>query len=129
MWFQRRAGKFNNKKTEYNGRVYDSKGEAGLAQEIDLLLKAGEIIKVEPQATFNLYGKNGGKICTHRPDFLITKKDGTKEVWEYKGFPSEMWRIKLKLWEDNYPEIPYWVITPNDRYYMKGRKKSYVSKF
>lgn len=123
VWFQRQAGKFNNRKTVYAGRKYDSMGEAGLAMEIDALVKKGDIIKVEPQVTFNLYGKNGGKICTHRPDFLITKKDGTQEVWEYKGFPTDVWRMKLKLWEDNYPYIPYWVITARDRYYTSQKRK------
>lgn len=121
-WFQRKAGKFNNTKTVYAGRKYDSRFEASLAMEIDSLVKAGKIIKVEPQVTFNLYGKNGNKICTHRPDFLITKDDGTKEVWEAKGFATDVFRIKLRLFEDNYPEIPYWVITPNKRYYAGKRK-------
>lgn len=122
IWFQGRT-KFNNQKTVFNDRLYDSKGEAELAAEIDLLVKKGDIVKVEPQVSFNLYGKNGGKICTHRPDFLITKKDGTKEVWEYKGFPTDTWRMKLKLFEDNYPEIPYWVVTANERYYTGQKRK------
>ena len=127
IWFQRRT-KFNNKKTVFNDRLYDSKGEAGLAQEIDLLVKAGQVLKVEPQKVFDLFGKNGGKVCTHKPDFLLTFKDGHQEVWEYKGYATEIWRLKLKLWEDNYKNIPYWVVTPNERYYMKGRKKSYAAK-
>lgn len=106
---------FFNKKTIYNNRLYDSKGEAGLAKEIDLLIKSGKILKVEPQVTFNLYGRNGGKICTHRVDFFVTLKDGSCEVWEYKGFATEIWRLKLKLFEDNYPNFTYVVITAKGR--------------
>ena len=115
IWYQRKANKYGAKKTIYNGRQYDSKGEAGLAQEIELLCKSGEVSKIDPQHTFGLYGKNGARICNHRVDFLLTFKDGYQEVWEYKGFATEIWRIKLKLFEDNYPDIPYWVITPRER--------------
>ena len=115
IWYQRRANKYGASKTVFQGRVYDSKGEAGLAQEISLLEKCGEVVKVEPQKTFPLYAKNGARICNHRVDFLLTFKDTHQEVWEYKGFATEIWRIKLKLFEDNYPDIPYWVITPRER--------------
>jgi Protein of unknown function (DUF1064) len=79
------------------------------------LVKAGEVKKVEYQKTFRLYGKNGGGICSHRVDFFLTFKDGHQEVWEFKGFATELWRLKLKLFEDNYPDITYWVITARER--------------
>jgi hypothetical protein len=115
IWYQRPANKYGANKTIYNERQYDSKGEAGLAQEIDLLVKAGEVLKVEPQRTYPLFGRNGARICNHRVDFLLTFKDDHQEAWEYKGFATEIWRLKRKLFEDNYPDIPYWVITPKER--------------
>jgi hypothetical protein len=114
-WYQRPANKYGAKRTEFNGRAYDSKGEAGLAQEIDLLVKAGEVVQVEPQRTFALYGRNGGIICRHRVDFFLTFKDGHQEVWEYKGRELNEWKIKASLFVDNYSDIPYWVITSKDR--------------
>src|SRR4051812_22990839 len=116
MYYVRQANKYGAKKTEFNGRVYDSKGEAGLAQELLLLQRAGEIIKIEPQVTFNLYGKNGGRVCTHRVDFLVALPNQSKQVYEYKGLATAVWRIKLKLFEDNYPDITYNVITARERY-------------
>lgn len=121
MWYSRRANKYGAKKTVFNGRKYDSKHEAGVAGEISLLERAGELIKVEPQRTFDLYGKNGTKICGHRVDWLLTFKDRHQEVWEAKGFPTPVWQMKLKLFEDNYPDIIYYVITPRERFY--GSKK------
>lgn len=115
VWYQRPANKYGAKKTIYEGRKYDSKLEAAVAQEIDLLSRAGEVTRVEPQKTFGLYAKNGSKICNHRVDFALTFKDGHQEVWEAKGFATEIWRLKRKLFEDNYPDIPYWVITPKER--------------
>jgi hypothetical protein len=122
MWYQRKANKYGAQKTIYNGRKYDSKHEASIAQEIELLRKAGDVVTVEPQRTYNLYAKNGGRICTHRPDFTLTFKDGHQEVWEAKGFATEIWRLKLKLFEDNYPDITYLVITPKETYYGYPRK-------
>lgn len=120
-YYVRTANKYRAKRTEFQGRRYDSKGEAGLAAEIQLLAKAGEVLKVVPQHTFPLYAKNGTKVSTHRPDFLLTFKDGHQEVWEYKGLALPIWQLKLKLFEDNYPDIIYYVITPRERFY--GSKK------
>lgn len=102
--------KYGNVKKSYCGHSYDSKAEAGYAQDLDLMVKAKEIEGYERQVTFNLYGKNGNKICGHRVDFVVTVNDGSKEVHEYKGFATPEWNLKRKLFEDNYPEIPYIVI-------------------
>jgi hypothetical protein len=121
--YRHRRAKFFNNKTDFKGRLYNSKGEAGLAKELDILLKAGKFIKVDPQVTFNLYGVNGGKVCTHRVDFVATLKDGAQEVYEYKGFATPVWQIKLKLFVDNYPAIQYVVVTAKEwKYYGKKRK-------
>jgi hypothetical protein len=114
MWYQRKTHKFFNRHTVYNGRKYDSKLEATVAEEIDLLIRAKQVVKVEPQKTLVLYGKNGGRICTHRVDFLLTFKDGHQEFWEAKGYATDIWRIKRELTIDNYPEIPYVVITARE---------------
>jgi len=127
-WYQRPLSKFGAQKTVFKNRVYDSKGEAGLAMELDLELRAGKLLKIEPQVTFDLFAKNGQKVCTHRPDFLVTLPDGTQEVREYKGFATEIWRLKLKLFEDNYPHIPYWVITPSGRKQFGKKKRNIRSR-
>jgi len=116
MYYVRKANKFGAKKTKFKGRHY-----AGIAAEIELLKISGEVVKVEPQQTFLLFGKGGGRICTHLPEFLLTFKDGHQEVWEAKGYSIPTWQLKLKLFEDNYPDIVYYVITPRERFY--GSKK------
>ena len=124
MWYSRKASKYGATKTIFNGRKYDSKFEAGVAADIELLVKCGDVVKVEPQQTFNLYGKNGNRICTHRPDFLLTFKDGHQEDYEAKGFATAIWQIKQKLFEDNCPDIPYLVITPRETYYGHARRNN-----
>ena len=101
--------KYNNKHTEYNGRVYASKAEARRAQELDLLKRAGEIYRWFPQTPYPLYGKNGNVVCVHIVDFHVFTKD--KEwVEDVKGVRTALWSLKRKLFLDNYPEIEYKVI-------------------
>ncbi len=116
MYYVRPANKYGAKRTEFNGRIYDSKHEAGIAGELELLRRSGEVKHVEPQKTYNLYGKNGGRICTHRPDFTVTFKDGHIEIWEAKGLATAVFNLKLKLFVDNYPELTYYVITPKQTF-------------
>jgi len=123
FYIQRRANKYGAKKTVYNGRQYDSKGEAGLASEIDLLVKAGDVVKVEPQKRFALYAKNGTKICNHIVDFLLTFKDDSIEAWEFKGMPTPIWKFKRDMFVDNYPDIQYVVITAKNNYWNSTIKR------
>lgn len=124
MHYVRKANKYGAIKKEFNGRLYDSKHEAGIAGELELLRRAGEVTNIQPQVTYNLYGKNGGRVCTHKPDFTVTFKDGHKEIWEAKGLATPIWQLKLKLFEDNYPDLIYYVITPRERFYGSKKRTS-----
>ena len=81
----------------FDGRKYDSKLEATVAQESESSCKAGEVVRVEPQRTFVLFGKNGGTVCSHRVDFLLTFKDEHQEVWEAKGLATDERSSRRKL--------------------------------
>ncbi len=124
FYIQRNANKYGAKKTIFNGLKYDSRGEAGYAGELNIRFKIGEISKIERQVTFPLYGKNGGRVATHRVDFLVTFPDSHKEVHEYKGFATQEWKIKRDLFVDNYPDIQYVVITAKGNWYGKIPRKS-----
>ena len=69
--------------------------------------------KIEPQKTIRLYCE-GKHIVNHRVDWFITEPDGTEKIVEYKGFPTEVWRIKRKLTEACYPHIEYTVMQKRD---------------
>jgi hypothetical protein len=90
------------------GHIHDSRLEAAHCPTIHLMAKdkTKGIIKVERQVTFPLV-VNGHKICDHRPDFLLTYKDGHQEIIESKGFENPVWPIKKALFEALYPEITY----------------------
>ena len=106
-----RKNKYRNTRCRCNAEhMHDSKGEAGYCNDLALQVKAGIIEKYESQKRFELHGKNGKTISRHYVDFLVHFFDGRKEVHEYKGFCTEVWKLKKALFEAEYPEIPYIVI-------------------
>ncbi len=109
--------KYGNIRTAVGGRIYDSRLESTVARDIEILRKSGQVIACQPQKTYPLYGKNGARICNHRVDFALTFKDKREEVWEAKGIKTALWKLKVKLFKDNYPAIKYLVIRGNDSYY------------
>ena len=54
MTYKQRYGKFNAKKTEYNGYIYDSKLEAAVAETLDWRPEAKEIKDWERQFTVEM---------------------------------------------------------------------------
>jgi hypothetical protein len=93
-----RRNKFNNKRTEYNGNMYDSKREADYAQNLDWRKKAREILKWERQESIQLI-VNGVLVTTYRVDFVVTLANGVKEYHEVKGMITPEAKIKMKLFE------------------------------
>lgn len=95
------VSKYHNKKTEFQGIVYDSKREAIYARELFLKFKAGEIIKIENQVSFPVIVA-GKKICTYIADFRVHYPQGNIEVIDVKGMKTPVYRIKKKLVEALY---------------------------
>jgi len=103
MWNLRRGNKYNAKKTEYNGIYYHSKMECGYAMELDLRLKAKDIKSWSRQVKISL-DVNGYHIANYFVDFGIEHNDETTEFIEIKGYETEVWRLKWKLFEALYNE-------------------------
>jgi hypothetical protein len=106
-----RRNKFGAKKTSYNGVLYDSKLEAAVALELDMLKRARKVERWQRQVTVDLRGMGGTLICRHKVDFFVTFRDGHQEYWEAKGVRTAVWRIKYKLFTDNFPKLKYVVRT------------------
>ena len=110
--------KYNNVKTVYNGYIYDSKFEAGVAYELDIRLKAKEIkawerqYKVEMWA-YNIHCERAIKK-THKIDFRIHEHDGTFTLLEAKGVETADYRDRrkwlLKLWLPEHLDHSYEVV-------------------
>lgn len=89
------------KKCEYNGFRYDSGFEANYAMELDLRLKAKDIKSYERQVVIPLI-VNDYIVCTYKIDFIVHHNDGTIEYTETKGYPTDVWKLKWKLFEALY---------------------------
>lgn len=105
-----RTNKYNNKKTEYNGELYSSKREAEKAMELDIMKKSGEVKSWTPHPKYLLIKRfiKNGKI--YRPthyiaDFYVEYYDGRIEVIDIKGFRTEGFNIKCKLFNSLYPDL------------------------
>lgn len=101
MFTQRYGSKYGAKRTEYNGRHYDSKFEARVAQELELRKQAGEFISIEPQYRIKLYVylPDGSKadLFTYVCDFRCEKPDGSYLLCEAKGYLTGTYRTKRKI--------------------------------
>lgn len=93
------------KKQEYNGFRYDSGFEARYAQELDLRVKARDIASYEKQINLDLV-VNGYCVCRYRIDFIIHHNDGTLEYTETKGYQTDLWKLKWKIFEALFCEKP-----------------------
>lgn len=90
-----KPSKYRNKRTEYDGMVYDSKHEAKRAWELDQLQKAGEIAGYSKQVPFLLAG---GII--YKADFVVLYRDGHYEIEDVKSEATKkdkVYIIKKKL--------------------------------
>lgn len=103
---RRRSSKYHNVWTRYNGVPYQSKAEAKRAQELDWLMKAGEVLKVERQPLFHL----GCPENVYRGDFLVTGRDGSRWVEDVKGYVTPKFKRDVRLWQ-RYGTLPLHIIT------------------
>ena len=100
--------KYHNKKAEYDGYTFDSIREKNYYIKLKLLEKAGKIKELELQKEFELQpsyklsNKTSRKI-TYRADFTYkTTEDDKLHVIDVKGFRTDVYRLKKKLFEYKY---------------------------
>lgn len=93
---QSKPNKYGAVKTEYKGRMYDSKKEARYAEKLDMMFLSGEVIDWKPQVRIPLT-VNGKKICTYVCDFLVVYADGRIEYVDTKGVRTATYKLKAKL--------------------------------
>jgi hypothetical protein len=100
--------KYHNKKVEYDGYTFDSIREKNYYIKLKLLEKAEKIKELELQKeyelqpSFKLNNKTSRKI-TYRADFTYkTTEDDKLHVIDVKGFRTDVYRLKKKLFEYKY---------------------------
>lgn len=91
----RSFGKYGAKEVTKAGRRFDSKLESALHDYLLEQEKVGEIADIKQQVRVKLTLAE----IVYIPDFsAIDLKTGTLCYYEGKGFETDVWRIKRRLW-------------------------------
>jgi hypothetical protein len=94
-----RVSKYRAQRCEVDGERFDSKREMRRWQELQLLVKAGEISRLERQPSFRLdvIGPNGTLTVGHyRGDFCYFDRAHRRHVEDVKGMDTPLSKWKRK---------------------------------
>jgi len=94
-----KASKYHNRKTEFAGRVFDSRKEADRYQELLWMQQAGLIQDLESQPRYDLI-VNGHKLGFYRGDFRYKDVATDSVILEDVKSPATrtaVYRLKKKL--------------------------------
>ncbi len=103
--------KYRNEKTIIDGIKFDSKLEARRYYELKLLQRAKEIKDLRRQVKFELQPSYKKKNKTIRSidyvaDFVYYDiKKGKTIIEDTKGFKTEIYKLKKKIFEYKYPNL------------------------
>lgn len=98
-----KPSKYRNRKVTVDGITFHSAKEARRYGELKLLVRDGEIDRLELQPRVPL--KVGGKlVCTYVGDFSYWTRTPLGEndqhiIEDVKGFKTEVYKLKAKLFE------------------------------
>lgn len=94
--------KYNNKKTNVNGILFDSKKEADRYVLLTHRADIGEVVDIHLQVPF-VFALEGKKMFTYKADFVYFDKVANKIVVEdVKGFRTPLYKLKKKLIEQQH---------------------------
>jgi hypothetical protein len=103
--------KYSNKKVILDDIKFDSKRERNRYMELKILEKSGLIKELELQKEFELqpsFKKNGKtyRKITYKADFYYFDNHlGKYIVEDVKGFKTDVYKLKKKMFEYKYPEL------------------------
>jgi hypothetical protein len=113
----KRRSKHNAVPQTYDGERYHSGLEMRYAKHLDTLrkarAKADRVVDVKRQVKASL-DVNGVHIANYFIDFVVTYGDGRVEWVEVKGFGTDVWKMKAKLFEALHPEKSYRIVWAKD---------------
>lgn len=103
----RRKNKFNSISCRCDsGHWHMSRFEAGYCNKLRYLVKAGEVLEYKTQVKYS-FDIAGVHICSYYADFVVTNKNGLVTVHETKGYKTDVYNIKKRLFAVCYPDIPF----------------------
>lgn len=102
--------KMRNVKTEVDGIKFDSKLEADYYCQLKILKRTGEVIDFIRQPKYLLTDtlkKNGETFrkMYYTADFLVLYADEHEEIIDCKGFRTDSYKLKRKIFENQYPHL------------------------
>lgn len=111
----RRRNKFNARKVKADGHTFDSMMEFARYRLLRDLQAAGKISGLTLQKRFELQPaleKNGKKYRAiyYVADFAYQDAEGRQVVEDTKGFQTEAFKMKRKMFEFRYPDLTLKVI-------------------
>lgn len=115
--------KYHNTKTVADGIKFDSKLEAERYAQLKILERAGVIMELELQPSFDLlpsFRKNGKtwRKTVYKADFrYILCEDDRIIIEDVKGSTAvitDVFRLKQKLFEYKYPDYTISIVTSKD---------------
>lgn len=99
--------KYGSVSASYGGVMFHSRKEANYAAELDMRKKATDpaerVVWWKRQVRVSL-DVNGVHICDYICDFLVKYADGHMQYEEVKGFDTDVWRLKEKLFRALFPK-------------------------
>lgn len=110
--------KYNNKKTEIDGILFDSEMESKYYRYLQEQKKEGVVVGFWLQPTYELipsFRKNKRSIrpIKYKADYLVQYADGHKEIIDIKteATMTPVFRLKWKLFDYTYPDLELRLIT------------------
>ena len=103
-----KKNKYNNTKVEYKGIKFDSIKEMKHYQLLEYRQKIGEIKDLKLQVPYELIPKykidnKTIRKCVYLADFTyVSTKDDKLHVIDAKGFRTEVYKLKKKMFEYKY---------------------------
>lgn len=92
-----KTNKYHNKHVTVDSINFDSRKEVDYYSELKMRLKAGEIKGFCRQAEFIL-----APNLRYKADFIVFNNDGTAEIIDVKGFKTQVYKDKKKVFEDKF---------------------------
>jgi len=116
-WLAKRekTNKYNAKRTVHDGVSYASRLEVRRVGELNILLKAKEIIVWSRQPVFKL----GDNVDLYRGDFLVIDKHGDIWVEDTKGVETDIFKRTKRNWP---------VFGPYPLHVMKRKRGKWITK-
>lgn len=130
---KKKHSKFNAKKREVDGIVFDSTMESKYYEVLKDKLKSGKIKGFKLQPKFNLqpgYTKNGKKIqpISYSADFSVEENDGTTSIIDTKGMETPSFKLKKKIFEYLYKDLTLIIIKYHKGVFMVDEEFRKVKK-